>query len=419
MPVIPTSFIAIGSHSCDIIITPPSLEKPANIFKKPDKTPITTSTSPLKSPPLTTLLPAQPPLPLPTSSTTVTTVTSPAPNLLATPQKRRHSLPNYSRAPCSSPQHPAIPPFRRYFNATSSSTMVVPFVTTPQTTNRATISVQTATTASETMYQVADDVRRPSNTETTEVRELRDDEQTCTLGRAVYSTEQPNALQNPIQRSRSHPAPPSSPQPVPTSRTPAAAPSTLPTCKDMPLPPSDTTPYHLAPPSITTAPGPLSTMPVFTQKQPKTPVFNQNRPKLLVLDENETDFHCSTTNGPPSGLTTLYDEETTRLKPRKPPKPLENTSISIIWHPKMVATDVPTSGKDPPSPQSPHYDTFHSLPNIPLKNSALMFLVCHSLPFTISLSHTITYEIYLHLSLVHFVSIFLFICFRVARTPPY
>jgi hypothetical protein len=33
---------------------------------------------------------------------------------------------------------------------------------------------------------------------------------------------------------------------------------------------------------------------------------------------------------------------------QKLPKPPEITSISIIWHPKIIANDMPTSGKDPP-----------------------------------------------------------------------
>jgi hypothetical protein len=58
---------------------------------------------------------------------------------------------------------------------------------------------------------------------------------------------------------------------------------------------------------------------------------------------------------------------TTREFIQKLPKPPEITSFLVIWHPKIIVNNVPTSGKDPPLPQSPHYNMFHSLIYIPLQ----------------------------------------------------
>jgi hypothetical protein len=66
--------------------------------------------------------------------------------------------------------------------------------------------------------------------------------------------------------------------------------------------------------------------------EPTTPIITTYKP------------HTPTTNPPTPENATKTAEFN-----QKPPKPPENTPILIIlWHPEIVASDAPTSGKDPP-----------------------------------------------------------------------
>jgi hypothetical protein len=96
--------------------------------------------------------------------------------------------------------------------------------------------------------------------------------------------------------------------------------------------------------------------------EPTTPVVTTNEPSTLTVN----------TSTPENATTTGEFDQ-------KPPKPPETASILTIRHPKIIANDVPTSGKDPPLPQSPHYNMFHSLLYIMIPLQIDVFICFRSL----------------------------------------